>query len=1379
MTDTSKQLLQFPEGLVSEEERAKRALVGASGEYDFADSFGREFDLGWVGETLIRQRAKRLAYESLGVDADETPYSWKDDPQNVGYEQYMVGIESPYDAFVERYMVDSNEIIKSELGYQDSWVAGFAAEATNPLNYIPIPVARSGAGLLKTIGATVGAGGASEVMRYNLDPTMTGEELAANMAMETMFAGVLTGGAYAGRNLGQYFGDAAEKVSKGFKKTAEAVKQRATGKKSPQESAVDYDESFISGELRPEQPIKHNDIDTVVEKYTQDFPDGLPVVFGKNKDNALAANTIDELGNRVIKFDIDQIRHDYDNGLRYMRGLMDSPTSIQKGVVFQEFSHDRMKEWFDANGGFRKYFEFLLRHERSHQVNDDIEKYIAGQPLHPNNIYMERRANNDAFKQIGADPEQFRVKKISPDLAEGHRKAGEDLAAHLKTIETRKSQIKALDGELKELIAKREKTSSKGWKTQHQKKIDEIDAKKAMQQLDIERMEDAIPYFRNNIDHAIDAIQRANPDLDPERLSFKETGLGIEKSRWSQTPLYRIVNNKLDKWDSDLSGRLKRAAFRITASPSLSIKGNGEGVPMPISVEANALVWNGDLRQALTDIDHIYMNYAKGIDATEKQAISEKFAQNMPVFGRSLTDKMSYNEFYDSVGQTIMTGERSNIPHVAEAAEKVRELLDKMGDAAVEAGVFQSLARANREAQRAKGLAKEVREASLRGDTHKSGLSIEEADLRVQEAQDSYDRLRAMDTKEDYYPHMFDQDKLDDPAIMERLEEKIRAHFRENNTIYKDGKLISLATDPVSVEARVRETIASFHRNAAFNDVIGVIKKGDEGRHLQNRIDSIRDKQKTAKGTELEVLKKQEEILVSRLREEKGSGVGGSSRLLSRKLNIPTRELSEVLVSDVQTVLMRYVQQMAPVIEMSKEFGDLSLRGYLKEFDSHIDGLLKKYPQDSEEILKEAKKMKTDIENLRDRVLGTYGLPDNPDALHVRALETAKAINLLAYMGKPAMAALADSGRVVMAEGFKNFATGAIHAISTRGERGKESEWFIAGNEVKMAGEVVDTIIGTRMQRMTGLDGGYRNRSWLGKWYQKKKQSFFVLNLLSPWTDVMRSYAGSWIQSRLIEHSIKWSKGKLDKRFIIEMERIGVYKELADRFARQWTEAGSHKGEMLHLANTSEWTDLDAVQKFRAILGAEARNSVVGTGDADRMNMMYGPLGSTIFMYRSFGMSTTQKILMAGLQRRDADVISGIMSMIAIAFIVEYAKKPDYIEMTMDEMIYRAVERSGAMGIFADINGALEVATAGEFGVRPMMGKENIMSDPNWAERLGSITGPVASQWLRLIHAVTDPSASAADQARAARYMLPYNNLIYFDGTFRRAQRTLQEQLEE
>ena len=109
MTDTSKQLLQFPEGLVSEEERAKRALVGASGEYDFADSFGREFDLGWVGETLIRQRAKRLAYESLGVDADETPYSWKDDPQNVGYEQYMVGIESPYDAFVERYMVDSQE----------------------------------------------------------------------------------------------------------------------------------------------------------------------------------------------------------------------------------------------------------------------------------------------------------------------------------------------------------------------------------------------------------------------------------------------------------------------------------------------------------------------------------------------------------------------------------------------------------------------------------------------------------------------------------------------------------------------------------------------------------------------------------------------------------------------------------------------------------------------------------------------------------------------------------------------------------------------------------------------------------------------------------------------------------------------------------------------------------------------------------------------------------------------------------------------------------------------------------------------------------------------------------------------------------------------
>ena len=215
------------------------------------------------------------------------------------------------------------------------------------------------------------------------------------------------------------------------------------------------------------------------------------------------------------------------------------------------------------------------------------------------------------------------------------------------------------------------------------------------------------------------------------------------------------------------------------------------------------------------------------------------------------------------------------------------------------------------------------------------------------------------------------------------------------------------------------------------------------------------------------------------------------------------------------------------------------------------------------------------------------------------------------------------------------------------------------------------------------------------------------------------------------------------------------------------------------MANTSEWTDQEAVAHFRAMMATEVNNSVITPGAADKFNFISKPVGGMLMQYRGFGLSATQRIMMSGLQKKDMSTLAGAASMISIAFMVDYARRPDYAEMDMRDMLFRAVERSGVVGIFSDINGALEVASGGQYGLRPMLGIQQIVKDPNWAQRTGAVAGPVPNQWLQLIHALTDESATESEQARAIRYMIPYNNLWFWSDTFTRAQRTLQEQLEE
>ena len=134
--------------------------------------------------------------------------------------------------------------------------------------------------------------------------------------------------------------------------------------------------------------------------------------------------------------------------------------------------------------------------------------------------------------------------------------------------------------------------------------------------------------------------------------------------------------------------------------------------------------------------------------------------------------------------------------------------------------------------------------------------------------------------------------------------------------------------------------------------------------------------------------------------------------------------------------------------------------------------------------------------------------------------------------------------------------------------------------------------------------------------------------------------------------------------------------------------------------------------------------------------------------------------------------------MVGIAMMADAFKRPDYIQMPLEQQVLRAVELSAITGIFLDLNDTLERASGGTIGIRPMIGMQTRERNPNWANRMGTI-GAVPNQWLTLMYGMTSDEAETDDLARAIRYMIPYNNLLWTNEIANRIQRSSVDFIED
>lgn len=1415
----------------------------ATGNYGAWDNFSRSLlHDTWMGQSYLSSQAWQEATDAIGGPDEVEGYDPLLDPENADYLDYVIGSKSPKDSYYTRKMVDWNTSGKRELEEGGAGVSRFMSQIADPINFVPLPAVWGLKFLAATKKAALpaaGVVGASEGYRYYLDPTMEPEELAINVATGTILSSALVGGI---SHLGTKFKTRAQPDFEDQVQIIETVngqkEARAATTTMPQ-----VEQFAISALRATDDSAVPSISIRAVDDLTEELPvvastkDDGSIEITYNKD-ALETEWQSKSWRNSETEGIDPVNLEFHSLQDFMRWKIAQQKAAKNlEVEWKQKAFDD-PDWslshVDRVNAINKEAQivFLQNAPGKMAVQPSLYKNLNAAEARLTEVQQRKATTEAKAADKRTKAQELRDKAAKTKSASWKtrwNKEAEKLEADAARIESKLSKyddfmvgVRNDVDQAQQNIFDAEQTIE--WGDLNFKATGTGLEKVSIGELPFHRLvNNKVAKFSPKLAVSIQQIAyriAGSPGLVNEGA---RRGIAVPKSaemqakQWHQR--YKVAMKATnDAYMKYAFGREDVGAFRgqiegLRQKAGFTIKGKRfgtSGVP-----EGKKSI--DDFRK---DVGYALMNNDKTDDVFIKEAVEEwrkffdafdKSAKEVGLYPtlksakirldnlkteldeaiRNLpateADKKKYYELRDAIfanAKRTRDGkltpdayrdlfdqadfENYNLPFVSSLAwakeklavkvfndiEKLKAQVKKLEEEGVDlvegTTTTKEIAALQKKIDSQTTMLgymdKEIDTLNKIIDRRKadgeSTLGIEGIRTQYMNQLDHYNALLdgSAKGKKTYWHRMYRAD-----VIRENREEfidLIKSALSENPFIYQRGRKIRLPSKPSELQERAERIADGFIKDDFYNDHIGIIQKGDMDGTGRRR-------------------------------------VGGPSARLSRKLVIDENKFRKFLEPDIDVVAQHYTMRMGPAIEMAREFGDFKLDNIITTLHKEFNDLRAATPEQRADIDKEREAVVQAIEDLRDKVLGTYGIPENPDSLTNRTLRALKGWNTLGYMGKAWMAATADSGRIAMSEGFTRTFGGAFRSALDQIEKGRNSEWRLGADEVEKLGEASDVFTSARMNSIIDNGPVMSATGRIERWIQKAQGPFFIANGLSVWTDNVKRIAGALIQDRIISDSILWTQNKLPAERIERLAAAGINEKMAQRIVRQWEEAGSNAGDHIKLASTDLWTDIEVVRAFRGAMAQDINTAVITPHAADKFNFMSKPVGSVLMQYRGFGVSATQRIMLSALQQRDKQALIGITSMIALAGMMDYARRPDYVELDLGEQVFRAVEKSGVTGVFSDINSALEIASGNQYGLRSVFGFQPVIKDPTWAERTGAPLGAVGTQWLNFAYALTDGAANGEEQAAAIRYMLPFQNLWFWSDLWTRAQRTAGEVVEE
>lgn len=490
--------------------------------------------------------------------------------------------------------------------------------------------------------------------------------------------------------------------------------------------------------------------------------------------------------------------------------------------------------------------------------------------------------------------------------------------------------------------------------------------------------------------------------------------------------------------------------------------------------------------------------------------------------------------------------------------------------------------------------------------------------------------------------------------------------------------------------------------------------------------------------------------------------------LKSRTFNIPDELVEEFLENDVEVLGARYLRQTAADIELTKAFdGDLDFNNVEKDILEWWDGRI-----EAESNPKKRRKLEdlkdrdiNDIKSMRDRIRGTYGQIDHNNPW-VRAGRVVRDLNYLRFMGGVVASSIPDVARIFMAEGFaKTFKNGLKPLINNL------KKFKVASAEAKRYGVGTDALMGGRSEIIADVADYTQGGTAIERLTRGAAEKFGKVNLMDYWTSGVKQLHAVTMQTSIFDDL---AKGKIDKR----LKRLGI----SDADAKaMWEQVQKHgkKEDGVWLTGAKNWDSADLEEMWGAALRKESDRVIVVPGQ-EKPLFMSSELGKTFFQFRSFMFSSTQRMLIAGLQGQDHNYLGGTLMITSLGMMAYAFKQIDAGRELSDDpkaWIAEGIDRSGSLGAVMEINNTLEKISNNNFGLRPMLGASAPASRFASRNKEEALLGPTAGAFLttvlKVASAGTDDNPWTDADTRALRRLIPYQNLSIIRQGFDKLEETV------
>lgn len=509
----------------------------------------------------------------------------------------------------------------------------------------------------------------------------------------------------------------------------------------------------------------------------------------------------------------------------------------------------------------------------------------------------------------------------------------------------------------------------------------------------------------------------------------------------------------------------------------------------------------------------------------------------------------------------------------------------------------------------------------------------------------------------------------------------------------------------------------------------------------------------------------------------------------ARVLDVDDQALEPWLENNVQEIIGQYVHQMVPLLEMSRAFdGDVNMSIPIREIareaarkagvdpnvvdQAPVGEALTKLLKDlgantqsraNKKLFDEARERIADLEGMRDRVMRRYGVPANPRSGWVQGTRVARTLSYAGYLGGMTIAAIPDVANVLGRNGIEA-AFGAVTAftdpkrfltsVKETGEFGAAAEWFLNTRSLTI-GEMFDPYgAGTRLERVSANVG----------------RQFSIATGMIPWNVAWKSTGAAFSASKMSKAIDAMRAGKATKKQKLLLGANGIEPWMADRIAVQLDRYADKNG-LTWLPRGKNWDDPEAFKAFEHAMNRELDLMVITPGQ-DKPLSFSSEVGKFFSQFKSFIVSAHHRILLAGIQRSDAEVLAQVTAAIMLGGLVSNIKADlgGYERKEGSAFWVDAIDRSGLAGWLMEPYNALGAMTAG----KTMIGGEPVSRFQARSALQGAL-GPSVDMATGVFEAVNGLSSGNGSYRDIRKLMrpIPGNNLFYLLPLFRQIEDSL------